>query len=114
MKGLSVFDRFEGIGFVLVFVVFLVLSLAFPLVTVRTFEGTLEDRIVDQGNTFLVLRNISTGKTEVFENEDSLIFWKFNSNDFVKDIKPGVIYIFKVNGMRIPIFSMYRNILSFK
>jgi len=114
MKGSSIFDRFEGVGVILILIVFLVLFLAYPFITVRTFEGTLEDRIVDQGNTFLVLRNNSNGKTEVFENEDSLIFWKFNSNDFVKDIKPGVIYFFKVNGMRIPIFSMYRNILSFK
>jgi len=108
-----VFDDFEIIFILLIFVS-IVLSIAFPLITVRTFEGTLEDRIVDQGNTFLVLRNNSNGKTEVFENEDSLIFWKFNSNDFVKDIKPGVVYVFKVNGMRIPIFSLYRNILSFK
>lgn len=113
MKHSYMFDDFEVIFILLIFVS-IVLSIAFPLVTVRTFEGTLEDRIVDQGNTFLVLRNNSNGKTEVFENEDSLIFWKFNSNDFVKDIKPGVIYVFKVNGMRIPIFSLYRNILSFK
>jgi len=107
------FDDFEGIFILLIFVS-IVLSIAFPIVTIRTFEGTLEDRIVDRGNTFLVLKNISNGKTEVFENEDSLLFWKFNSTDFVKDIKPGVIYRFKVNGLRIPIFSMYRNILSFK
>ena len=113
MKHSNVFDDFEIIFILLIFVS-IVLSIAFPLITVRTFEGTLEDRIVDQGNTFLVLRNNSNGKTEVFENEDSLIFWKFNSNDFVKDIKPGVVYVFKVNGMRIPIFSLYRNILSFK
>ncbi|HRZ84909.1 MAG TPA: hypothetical protein P5344_02215, partial [Candidatus Dojkabacteria bacterium] len=100
--------------FILLIFVSIVLSIAFPIVTIRTFEGTLEDRIVDRGNTFLVLKNISNGKTEVFENEDSLLFWKFNSTDFVKDIKPGVIYHFKVNGLRIPIFSMYRNILSFK
>ena len=113
MKHSYMFDDFEGIFILLIFVS-IVLSIAFPLITVRTFEGTLEDRIVDQGNTFLVLKNNSNGKTEVFENEDSLIFWKFNSNDFVKDIKPGVVYVFKVNGMRIPIFSLYRNILSFK
>ncbi|HNW33021.1 hypothetical protein GX656_02505 [Candidatus Dojkabacteria bacterium] len=113
MKNSSVFDDFEVIFILLIFVS-IVLSIAFPIVTIRTFEGTLEDRIVDQGNTFLVLKNISNGKTEVFENEDSLLFWKFNSTDFVKDIKPGVIYHFKVNGLRIPIFSMYRNILSFK
>ncbi|HQC39124.1 MAG TPA: hypothetical protein PK804_00500 [Candidatus Dojkabacteria bacterium] len=113
MKNSSVFDDFEVIFILLIFVS-IVLSIAFPIVTIRTFEGTLEDRIVDQGNTFLVLKNISNGKTEVFENEDSLLFWKFNSTDFVKDIKPGVIYRFKVNGLRIPIFSMYRNILSFK
>ena len=113
MKHSNVFDDFEVIFILLIFVS-IVLSIAFPIVTIRTFEGTLEDRIVDQGNTFLVLKNISNGKTEVFENEDSLLFWKFNSTDFVKDIKPGVIYRFKVNGLRIPIFSMYRNILSFK
>ncbi|HOZ44436.1 MAG TPA: hypothetical protein PLN39_00290 [Candidatus Dojkabacteria bacterium] len=113
MKNSSVFDDFEVIFILLIFVS-IVLSIAFPIVTIRTFEGTLEDRIVDRGNTFLVLKNISNGKTEVFENEDSLLFWKFNSTDFVKDIKPGVIYHFKVNGLRIPIFSMYRNILSFK
>lgn len=103
MKNSSVFDDFEVIFILLIFVS-IVLSIAFPM----------EDRIVDRGNTFLVLKNISNGKTEVFENEDSLLFWKFNSTDFVKDIKPGVIYHFKVNGLRIPIFSMYRNILSFK
>lgn len=113
MKHSYMFDDFEVIFILLIFVS-IVLSIAFPIVTIRTFEGTLEDRIVDQGNTFLVLKNISNGKTEVFENEDSLLFWKFNSTDFVKDIKPGVIYHFKVNGLRIPIFSMYRNILSFK
>lgn len=113
MKHSNVFDDFEVIFILLIFVS-IVLSIAFPIVTIRTFEGTLEDRIVDRGNTFLVLKNISNGKTEVFENEDSLLFWKFNSTDFVKDIKPGVIYRFKVNGLRIPIFSMYRNILSFK
>lgn len=113
MKHSNVFDDFEVIFILLIFVS-IVLSIAFPIVTIRTFEGTLEDRIVDRGNTFLVLKNISNGKTEVFENEDSLLFWKFNSTDFVKDIKPGVIYHFKVNGLRIPIFSMYRNILSFK
>ncbi len=113
MKHSYMFDDFEVIFILLIFVS-IVLSIAFPIVTIRTFEGTLEDRIVDRGNTFLVLKNISNGKTEVFENEDSLLFWKFNSTDFVKDIKPGVIYHFKVNGLRIPIFSMYRNILSFK
>lgn len=113
MKHSYMFEDFEVIFILLIFVS-IVLSIAFPIVTIRTFEGTLEDRIVDRGNTFLVLKNISNGKTEVFENEDSLLFWKFNSTDFVKDIKPGVIYRFKVNGLRIPIFSMYRNILSFK
>lgn len=73
MKNSSVFDDFEVIFILLIFVS-IVLSIAFPIVTIRTFEGTLEDRIVDQGNTFLVLKNISNGKTEVFENEDSLLF----------------------------------------
>ena len=49
---------------------------------------------------------------EVFQNSDSLWYWKWNSSDFYRDIREGESYRFKVYGWRIPFFSMYRNIIE--
>jgi hypothetical protein len=47
---------------------------------------------------------------EVFENADSLWYWKWNSSDFYSLLEEGRSYEFKVYGWRIPILSSYRNI----
>lgn len=49
---------------------------------------------------------------EVFQNKDSIFFWKFNSSDIQGNLKIGSTYKVKVVGVRIPIFSLYRNIIE--
>ena len=49
---------------------------------------------------------------EVFENTDNILFMKFNSSDIYGVLDEGDCYTLKVNGIRIPLFSTYRNILS--
>lgn len=49
---------------------------------------------------------------EVFENTDSLLNGKFDSSDVYGRLKRDQSYRCKVEGWRIPVFSMYRNILS--
>lgn len=49
---------------------------------------------------------------EVFESTDSILFLKFNSSDIVRTLKTGNTYTIKVNKLRIPFLSSYRNILS--
>ena len=51
---------------------------------------------------------------EVFENDDSILFGKFNSSDFFNEIKMGETYGFKVVGWRIPFLSAYRNIIEIR
>lgn len=53
---------------------------------------------------------------EVFENRDELFRKKFNSSDFQNEFKSniGSTYEFTVLGWRIPFFSMYRNIVTYK
>lgn len=51
-------------------------------------------------------------ENEVFENTDSLMFWKFNSSDIYNEMEEGKTYKVKVAGWRIPFLSMYRNIIS--
>ena len=50
---------------------------------------------------------------EVFSNEDSFLFGKFNSSDFYAQIHKDSTYYFRVAGWRKPRLSWYRNIVEF-
>lgn len=47
----------------------------------------------------------------VFRNDDAGWFLKYNSSDFYGNLDVGKHYRLKVYGWRIPIFSMYPNIV---
>ena len=49
---------------------------------------------------------------EVFENTDSILFFKFRSADLQNQLKVDSSYTVKVNGFRIPVISSFRNILE--
>lgn len=49
---------------------------------------------------------------EVFENTDSMLFWKYNSSDMQNKLKIGETYQVIVTGWRLPFFSSYRNIIE--
>lgn len=49
---------------------------------------------------------------EQFENTDSVVFWKWNSADVYQSIEEGKTYRVRVAGWRIPILSMFRNVLE--
>jgi len=51
------------------------------------------------------------GVDETFENTDAPWYWKWNSSDIQRELEIGETYIVKVYGWRIPIFSLYRNIV---
>ena len=48
---------------------------------------------------------------EVFENTDTFVFLKFNSSDLYRDLRVGETYTVTVAGWRLPVLSMYRNIV---
>lgn len=70
-----------------------------------------EDRGSSKG-VFYIVGQKENGEEEVFSNEDSLPYFKFNSADVHQKIKVGQTYKADVNWMRIPFLSMYRNILE--
>ena len=47
----------------------------------------------------------------VFENTDNLMFLKFNSSDVYNSLKRDSTYNVTVAGWRIPLFSMYQNVI---
>lgn len=51
---------------------------------------------------------------ETYKVKDSWLAGHFNSSDTYRDLRPGHTYSCKVQGWRVPFFSMYRNILECK
>jgi hypothetical protein len=48
----------------------------------------------------------------VFEDQDSFLYWKWNSSDYYNGMTVGHEYEFSVVGWRIPLLSTYPNIVS--
>ncbi|MBR6730040.1 MAG: DUF1523 family protein [Alphaproteobacteria bacterium] len=61
---------------------------------------------------FYVVGEDKSGNKEVFENTDTIAFFKFDSADLQQKISLGNTYKMDVNWMRIPFLSMYRNVLD--
>lgn len=73
-----------------------------------TFQVVKTERVTEgQSSTYLVF---TPGET--FQNADNIMYWKFNSSDLYGQLREGETYRAKVNGFRVPVFSMYRNILQ--
>ena len=83
-----------------------------PLLSIESVENkticvTEKERVTSRNDAkYLVFTN-----NEVFENTDTIMFWKWNSSDVYGKLKPGKCYEAKVNWFRVPFLSMYRNII---
>lgn len=66
----------------------------------------------DDGNVSTHCNWLVYTTNEVFVNEDSLLMMKFNSADVTNRLQPGQLYCAKVNGLRVPFLSMFRNVIK--
>lgn len=64
------------------------------------------------GDSFFVVVDKEGGGQEVFQNDDSVFFGKFNSADVQAKMKVGSRVRFKAIGWRWPLFSVFRNIVK--
>ena len=87
-------------------------SITFPFIE-KTNEDTIEIVVTeksikpDQSNSYLIFT-----ENEVFEIEDDVAYWRWDSSDTYNKIKVGETYNCKVCGWRIPMLSTYRNIIT--
>ncbi len=100
------------IGFVVLCI--LASALSMPIISYATIgyeEITVEEkeRVCSSDNECKYL--IFTNKG-VFENTDSYLQFKFDSSDVYGALKPESTYKVKINGLRVPFLSMYKNILN--
>jgi hypothetical protein len=77
-------------------------------VSYEKFTVTGKERVTSgESSKYLVYTNTTT-----FEVVDTWIHWRFDSSDFYGKIVVGKTYQAKVQGWRVPFFSMYQNIIT--
>lgn len=97
---------------VLIIVLLISVPVGVYVSTIDSLEIEINDkeRIVDgEDSKYLIFT-----EDEVFENTDSIFFFKFNSSDFYNAFTVGERYEIKVVGLRIPVLSRYRNIVDYE
>jgi len=55
---------------------------------------------------------VFTQDGKAFKNANSLVFWKFDSDELQARLKTGGLYKVKTSGLRIPILGFYKNIIK--
>ena len=82
------------------------------IATVTDKERVVKRRGDKVSSKYLVFTELQEGGTKVFKNTDSLLEFKFNSSDLQGRLKEGQTYEIGTYGWRVPLLSMYKNIVS--
>lgn len=95
--------------------VIILLSILPALVTTTYTNVTITDKSYS-GSTdgYIVWVENESGTQYEFQNEDSLLRWKFNSGTVQGKLKEGSKYNITVTGWRIPFLSEYPNIIDYE
>lgn len=112
----KIFLYILAIGF---FALLIFTNLPYQWLTQRTIENVLiKDKQVSTESDKTTSKVTSTyliyTDHGVLRNDDAFWFMKFNSSDFYGNLDIGHYYDLKVYGWRIPIFTMYPNIVRMK
>ena len=104
-------------GVLLAFVGLLFTNLPYQWLTVRTLDTVLiKDKQISTETEPDTKKVVSTyliyTDHGVFRNDDAGWHLKYNSSDFYGNLDVGKTYRLKVYGWRIPIFSMYPNLVA--
>jgi len=102
-----------GISVVILLVIGLIVGcMIMDLGNKQSFTATITNTVIDDGMTYFILTK-TDGSEMVYENNDSLVYGKFNSSDYLMKMKVGSKYTFTTIGYRIPFFSSYPNIITY-
>ncbi len=100
----------------ILFVIFALIMLYPSLYWFSSEEVTItikdKERVVTGSGEEMSSKYLIYSETEVFENTDSWLYFKFNSSDVYGGLQYEKTYTVKVAGWRSPFLSMYRNIIS--
>lgn len=102
------------INIIIVLVIILILGFLFYCITIdywnkENIEITVKEKYIKRnGESDLYL--VATEEGETYKIEDLFFKGKFNSTDLYNELDIGEKYKVEVTGVRISIFSMYKNL----
>lgn len=73
-----------------------------------------KERIVTGSGDTLSSKYLIYTDNGVYENTDTIWYWKWNSSDVYNNLEVGETYQTKVYGFRVPFLSWYKNIVNIK
>lgn len=114
--------RLDSIEIIYLVAIILIISIVVFDVVVNNINEknivvTVTDKDVKVKNNdskYLIYTKDKDNNVQVLEITDSILRRRFNSSDVYAVIEPGKTYKFTTVGYRIPIFSMYPNILKYQ
>ena len=94
-------------------VVALILVISLPSFITNTYTDiTVTKTEISSDGDYMIFGTNSTGKVQSFTLNDSFWHWKWNTADPYAQIEEGKTYNFRCSGIRVPILSMFPNILE--
>lgn len=67
-----------------------------------------------KGKYLIYTKDYPTGEVMVYRIEDTVLRWQWDSSDKYATVEDGKTYKFTIVGYRLPILSMYPNIIDIK
>ena len=106
-----------GLSFIGVAVLVIGLLLISPIIAYSTDELVVfnvkdKERVVTGSGDSMTSKYLVYTDKGVYENTDTIWYWKWNSSDVYNDLEVGKTYQVKVYGFRIPFLSWYKNVVE--
>jgi len=111
------FFKFIIVKVIISVIVTLGVIMVFPHLIRSTYIVTITNKRtirVDNTNTYLIYAQMDDGSLKVFENANSLLEFKINSEDLYWGLRINRKYEIKAYGFNIPLISSYKNIIKVK
>ncbi|AGK96527.1 DUF1523 family protein [Clostridium pasteurianum] len=110
-------NKFKIIALMLGIIIMASIIMFFPHFFRNTYIVTISSKQVkrkDNKNVYLIYTQTENGDARVFEDTDSLLEFKFNSEDIYGALRINRTYEVKTYGFRIPLTAAYQNIVKVK
>lgn len=110
-------SKFKLITLGICIIMILNIIIFFPHFFRSTYIVTIANKqikTVDNKKTYLIYTQMEDGDTRVFKNTDSLLEFKFDSEDIYGGLRINRTYEIKTYGFRIPLTGNYENIVRIK
>lgn len=105
-------DREKLLAVYAIFAAIVLILFSMYVSSKQTVTFTVEEKIVKRYSD--MDRYLVFTDKGVFQNSDSVVFWKFDSSDIHGKLKPGHTYQATVVGWRVRSLSWYPNIITIK